>query len=86
VRLFKRNNTKPKYTNLKYIPTHKIQEILNSNHCTGTDGADYGPVKHELEEILWLRQARQLFSDPYEEYEDYLDSQGVPPIPVEALL
>lgn len=45
--------------NLKYIPTKKLQEILNSNHCTGIDGKDYGPVKEELEQILWERLSEQ---------------------------
>lgn len=46
------------YSNLKFIPTWKIQAILESPNCTGIDGADYGPVKHELESILWARQER----------------------------
>lgn len=48
--------------NLKYIPTKKLEEILNSNHCTGVNGADYEPVKHELEQILWERQSRQVIN------------------------
>ena len=48
--------------NLKYIPTWKLKEILDSSHCTGIDGKDYEPVKHELEQILWERQS----NDNYE--------------------
>lgn len=47
------------YKNLKYIPTKKILAILDSPHCTGIDGKDYEPVKHELQDILWERQNRQ---------------------------
>lgn len=70
--------------NLKHIPTKKLKEILNSNHCTGINGADYEPVKHELEGILWERESKKSFSDPWEEYEKYLDEQGVPPLPISA--
>lgn len=42
--------------NLKYIPTWKIEEILNDEYCRGIDGKDYEPVKEELEAILWERQ------------------------------
>lgn len=41
---------------LSTIPTWKIQEILNSHHTTGIDGADYEDHKEELEHILWARQ------------------------------
>ena len=44
---------------LKYIPTKKLIEILDSHHCTGINGHDYGPYKDELEQILWERQSRQ---------------------------
>lgn len=47
------------FKNLKYIPTKKLQEILNDNHTCGTNGKDYGPVKHELEQILWERQSKE---------------------------
>lgn len=47
------------YKNLQYIPTWKLQEILDSPNCTGKDNRDYGPVKHELEQILWERQQNQ---------------------------
>jgi hypothetical protein len=46
-------------TNLKHIPTKKLLEILSSNHCTGINGADYEPVKEELQQILWKRQAQE---------------------------
>jgi hypothetical protein len=41
------------FRNLKSIPIWKIREILDHPHCQGIDGADYEPVKHELEQILW---------------------------------
>lgn len=37
------------------LPTHKLEEILNSHHCTGIDGADFEPIKEELQAILWER-------------------------------
>lgn len=46
-----------KFSNLHCIPTWKIKEILSSPNCTGIDGKDYGPVKHELQDILWFREA-----------------------------
>lgn len=52
--------------NLKYIPTKKLKEILDSHHCTGINGADYEPVKHELEQILWERESRyEINTDDY---------------------
>lgn len=51
--------TLPRYSNLKNIPTVKIQEILDSAPYYTTDkGTDYGPVKEELERILWERGNR----------------------------
>lgn len=69
--------------NAKYIPTKKLTEILNSHHTTGIDGADYGPLKEELEAALWSRQSKVTYSDPWDEYEAFLDSEGVPPVPEE---
>ena len=45
-------------TNLKYIPTWKIKEILNDPYCRGIDGADYEPVKEELQNILNERESK----------------------------
>jgi hypothetical protein len=47
-----------RFSNLQYIPTWKIECILAEPYNRGLDGKDYGPVKHELEEILWRRKAR----------------------------
>lgn len=44
--------------NLRFIPTWKIEAILNSPNCTGIDGRDYGPVEHELKDILFERKNR----------------------------
>lgn len=57
----------PRYSNLKNIPTVKIEEILNSAPYYTTDkGTDYGPVKEELERILWERQGKEDFNFPPE--------------------
>lgn len=57
--------------NLKYIPTKKLREILDSHHCVGTTGKDYFPVKEELEQILWERQSRQEINpDDYFPFEE----------------
>ena len=45
--------------NLKYIPTWKIEDILNDPYCRGIDGADYEPYKEELQQILWERQNKK---------------------------
>lgn len=56
------------------ITTSKIKAILESHNCTGSTGADYGPIKHELEDELWRRQAKQdelnnkLFEENYNLY------------------
>jgi hypothetical protein len=42
------------------IPTWKLKEILTHPHTQGIDGADYGPVKEELEQELWQRAERDL--------------------------
>lgn len=42
----------------KRFPTIKIKEILDSPNCTSNCGTDYGPVKYELEQELWRRQAK----------------------------
>jgi len=47
--------SKQTYRNLASIPTWKLQEIVDSHHCTGIDGADYHPVREELESELWRR-------------------------------
>jgi hypothetical protein len=47
--------SKTTYKNLDAIPNHKLRELINSFHCIGVDGADYGPVKEELESIYWER-------------------------------
>lgn len=46
-------------SNLKYIPTKKIKEILAEPYCRGIDGAEYEEVKEELENILWARLAKK---------------------------
>jgi hypothetical protein len=66
-------------SNLKYIPTKKLNDILNSHHTTGIDGADYGPVKEELQAILWERLNREnerisrAYFDSLEAYADTLE-------------
>lgn len=46
------------FKNLQNIPTWKLEEILNHPHTQGIDGRDYGPVRHELEDILFKRKQR----------------------------
>lgn len=58
--------TKPRYQNLKFIPTVKIEEILSTAYSTTDRGTDYGPVKEELERILWERQGKEDFNFPPE--------------------
>lgn len=62
MKLFNRKTKKPKnaanVASLQFIPTWKIKEILDSPNCTGIDGRDYGPVRHELESILHERNNR----------------------------
>lgn len=60
--------------NIKYIPTAKLKQILDSHHCTGIDGADYEPVKDELNQILWERLNREnekIFEDYMNDLNDY---------------
>jgi hypothetical protein len=46
------------YKNLRFIPTWKLEAILDHPHTQGIDGRDYGPVREELEQILWERKQR----------------------------
>lgn len=67
------------YRNLKNIPTAKLIQILDSHHTTGINGADYGPVKEELQQILWERQSRSndhVIERYWQEYQDHLDSES----------
>lgn len=74
------------YKNLKYIPTRKIKAILDSPYTSGIDGADYGPVKEELQYIHWskvdslISKLQSDYEKQMKEYEDFLDSQGVPQV------
>ncbi len=49
-----------KYRNLNKIPTKTIKAILDDPYTRGKDGKDYGPVREELEEILWQRLGPEL--------------------------
>ena len=42
----------------KYIPTKKLTEILDDPYTRGSNGRDYEPVRHELEQVLWERENR----------------------------
>ena len=59
--------SKQSYKNLTSIPTWKLKEILDSHHTVGIDGADYAPVKEELEQELWRRND----SDSLKELKDF---------------
>ena len=67
------------YTNLRYIPTKKIIEILDNPHHLSSSGKDFGPVIDELRDILWERQSRQKAMSKIEEYEAYSDHNNLPP-------
>jgi len=75
-----KNKNKENYKNLKYIPTWKIKEILDSNYTKGINGRDYGPMKEEMEAILWERQSKvfdinmKKQENELQEYENYLES------------
>jgi len=77
-----------KRNRLSYIPTSKLQEILSTDYCTTDIGTDYHPVKEELIAILNKRLDSQSIDhvneviDLFEAYEDFLDSEGVPPFPI----
>lgn len=45
-----------KHKTLTAMPTKKLKEILAHHHTQGVDGADYEPVREELEIELWERQ------------------------------
>ena len=74
----------------KHIPTKKIKEILNNRetYCTYI-GTDYGGYVEELQEVLWSRESKAMdrrirnFEDLQNSYEDFLDSEGVPPFPID---
>ena len=69
------SKNKSRGNNWSKITTTKLKEILNSNYCTGIDGADYEMVKDELLEELYTRQNKQLEKD-LKRYE--IDSQKCP--------
>jgi hypothetical protein len=46
-------------SNIKYIPTWKIKEILEEPYCRGIDGKDYMPLKEELQNELWKRESKK---------------------------
>lgn len=50
---------KSTFKNIDAIPTKKIKEILNDPDCKTSTGRDYGPVKHELEDILFYRMDKE---------------------------
>ena len=57
---------KPTLRDYRKIPTQKLKEILDSNHCTGIDGADYFPIKELLESEYYKRLELQSQSDLYD--------------------
>jgi hypothetical protein len=42
------------------MPTHQLRAILNDPFTRGIDGADYAPIRHELEAELWRRMDKEL--------------------------
>lgn len=76
---------------LKFIPTARLKEILDSPNHIGIDGRDYGPVIIELEQIYFERLANtceKRFAALYEErfamFEE--SAECPPPIPFEAMI
>lgn len=76
----------------RFIPTKKLTELVQ-NEGLGIDGDDTWATKYEelldayIERMvkLDLNEIEQVAND-WEVYEDYLDSQGVPPVPTECLI
>jgi len=72
--------------NLKFIPTKRLNTILADPYTRGIDGKDYGPLKEELQDIVWGRAEKQLMNfhalaeKELKDYEDFLDSEGVPSV------
>lgn len=66
---------KTAYKNHCAVPTWKMSEILNHPYAQGIDGADYGPVKEELQSELWKRrnlEAEHLEAQHRKEQKEYL--------------
>jgi len=63
---------------LKYIPTKKIEQILDDPYLRGNsgEGREYHEDKEELQAILWERQNReqeQNFKEQEQLWEAYQD-------------
>lgn len=79
---------KVKQGTLKYVPTKMIKSILdNCNGRIKDYSHDY--IQDDLKAVLWERLDKTMEKElaRYEkellDYELYLDSEGVPPIPAE---
>lgn len=76
-------------SNLKFIRKSKIKELLNNPSVDS--GKDYSlpEVVEALSHALWDGTEKELDKElkrqekEYWEYQDFLDSEGVPPIPAE---
>jgi predicted subunit of tRNA(5-methylaminomethyl-2-thiouridylate) methyltransferase len=82
-----------KVKGLKYYTTKTLNTIMNDQYKRSKDGSrDYQDYTQEIDAILWARDekaVKDIFKDHENElmeYEAFLDSEGVPPIPDCALL
>lgn len=72
--------------NLKFIPTKKLSEILSHPYTQGINGADYEPVREELQKHLWDRNEKliiamqEMYDQDQKAYDFFLDSIGVPQV------
>ncbi len=58
INMRKAQTPKGNSSTFKFIPTWKLQAILENPYCVGVDGCDYHPYKEELESILFERLNR----------------------------
>ena len=76
----------PKISKVKHINTKRLKALID-NDFVGVDGLDRYPQKEEILDEYFLRTNRLLqkeidiSTNQFDEYEDFLDSEGVPPIP-----
>lgn len=60
--------------NWSKIPTTTLKALLDDPYTRGTDGIDYHPVRHELEQELWKRhnaEHEKLLKEMEKDQRDY---------------
>lgn len=55
-------------SNLKYIPTKKLKEILSNPYGCTDIGSDYEENLDEIREIIWSREDKAA-QDAFDQYE-----------------